>query len=130
MENNHRLQYYLGDCHRPNYLDHPTSHQRCFSLRSWHFFFGSGCKKFSRTKAELRIKKKMMGEEARRALPSPLAPSTIVSFFCSRFSFRTAESFTFQITEGKTQPKKRQLRRLEVFLHDFQGRLRQSRQSR
>ena len=52
---------------------------------------------------------------------SPCLP-TIVSFFCSRFSFRTAESFTLQITKGKTQPKKCQLRRLEVFLHRRQGR--------
>ena len=37
MANNHILQYYLGDCHCPNHLDHPTSHQRCFSLHNWHF---------------------------------------------------------------------------------------------
>ena len=148
MANNHIVQYYLGDCHCPNHLDHPTSHQRCFSLHNWHFwgifffFYGSWRKRFSSAKAESRIKKKMIGEKVRGALPSPLTPSPIVSFLssvqlshCMRAQvsyFHCSHCWISYFTNHrrKNTTKKRQLRRLDVFLCDFQGSIRQSRQSR
>ena len=148
MENNHRLQYYLGDWHRPNLLDHPTLHQRCFSLHNCHFwgvcffFYGSRRKRFSSAKAESRIKKKMIGEKVRGALPSPLTSSPIVSFLSSvqlSHCVRADVSYFlcsrcwisyFTNHRRKNTAKKRQLHRLEVFLCDFQGCLRQSRHSR
>ena len=148
MENNHRLQYHLGDCHRPNHLDHPTSHQRCFSLHNWHFwgvcffFYGSWRKRFSSAKAESRIKKKMIGEKVRGALPSPLTPYPIVSFLSSvQLSHCVLAHVSYFLCSHcwisyfanhrrKNTAKKRQLWRLEVFLCDFHGRVRQSTQSK
>ena len=105
MENNHRLQCYLGDCHRPNHPDHPTSHQRCFSLHNWHFwgvcffFYGSRRKRTQQCESWMEDQKendRREGEGSTAFSPYPL-PHCFLFVLSSAFTLCACRRLLFPL---------------------------------